>query len=231
MLCLWSAKGGVGCTVMAAALALMRAGEGPVVLVDLGGDLESVLGVAGNAGSSAAGVAQWLWADNPPPQSLARLEIPVVDRLTLLPWSSSSDGGSGPASSTDRRWPEDRVELLARLLAADPRTVIVDVGLRSHPDAALHRHLLRLASRSLLVTRACYLAIRSSRRWDRPDGVIVIDEAGRPLRHRDISNAVHASIESTIRWDPAVARSVDAGLLTARLPRALRPLKAVVVGP
>ncbi len=227
MLCLWSAKGGVGCSVMAAALALLRADEGPVVLVDIGGDLQWVLGVAGNPGSGPAGIVQWLGADNPPPQSLARLEIPVIDGLSLLPWSAPPGHGPGPPSSAEHSWPEDRVELLARLLAAEARTVIVDVGLRTHPDLAVHRHLLGLASRSLLVTRACYLALRSARRWDRPDAVIVIDEVGRPLGHRDISNAVDAPIESSIRWDPAVARSVDAGLLTARLPRALRPLKAV----
>lgn len=211
---------------MAAGLALIRATHSPVLLVDLHGDLGCVLGVeGGESGPGSAGVGQWLRADNPPPQSLTRLEVAVVDGLSLLPWSSLPDLSS---PSVARAAPSHRAELLARLLAADPRTVIVDLGLRSRPDTELHSHLLTLASRSLLVTRACYLALRSARRWHSPDAVIVIDEAGRPLRNRDISAALGAPVAASVRWDPAVARSIDAGLLTTRLPRPLRPLTAAL---
>lgn len=244
MLCLWSAKGGVGCSVVAAAVGLLQSRREPVLLVDLGGDLHCVLGVP----AAGTGIAEWLEADNPPPQALARIEIPVTDGLSLLPWSSATSPATSPAASGSPGIPApssestpgsqhpvserggvravaDRFEIMARSLDADERLVVVDVGLRrgNHPG----NQVLSLASRSVLVTRACYLALRAARRWDRPDAVVVVDEVGRSLRHRDIATAVGAEVEASVRWDPAVARSVDAGLMASRLPRPLRALEGM----
>ena len=75
---------------------------------------------------------------------------------------------------------------------------------------------------ALLVTRACYLALRRAvaTPW-RPDGVVLVAEPGRALHGPDIERAVGVPVVATISHDPAVARAVDAGLLAARLPRML----------
>src|SRR5438552_253681 len=61
LIALWSAKGGSGTTVVAAALAtvLARSSPGGAVLVDLAGDVPGALGVAEPPGY---GVADWLAA-------------------------------------------------------------------------------------------------------------------------------------------------------------------------
>lgn len=77
-----------------------------------------------------------------------------------------------------------------------------------------------MADRSLLVTRACYLALRRAVSAPiRPTGVVLVAEPGRALRATDVEAAVGAPVVATVAVDPAVARAVDAGLLTARLPR------------
>ena len=62
----------------------------------------------------------------------------------------------------------------------------------------------------------------------RPTGVILLTEPGRALRRSDIETALNLPVAAELTIDPAVARAVDAGLLTTRLPagaaRSLRSL-------
>jgi hypothetical protein len=72
--------------------------------------------------------------------------------------------------------------------------------------------------RFILVTRACYLALRRWTHWreaGRPDQVVLIREPGRALTARDIEQVVGAPVH-TVDYDPAIARAVDAGLLAHR---------------
>lgn len=222
MLCLWTAKGGTGCTVTATALALLAAETWPTLLVDLGGDVPSVLGLNVATGEATPGVADWLTAERPPPDALSRLEVVVGPNIDLLPAGEGAEvvGGEG-LTGADRaqRW-----EVLARLLAGDERCVIVDVGRL----APCHQPLVEFAERSLLVTRACYLALTAVSRSRRPDGVVAIREPGRALRTSDVEAAVGVSVVAALSIDPAVARAVDAGVFIRRLPRSLKPLKALV---
>jgi hypothetical protein len=55
-----------------------------------------------------------------------------------------------------------------------------------------------------------------------PTGVIVVDETGRSLSNRDIEASLGAAVVASISVDPSVARAVDAGLLTVRLPSIMR---------
>jgi hypothetical protein len=103
-------------------------------------------------------------------------------------------------------------------LGAHAGTVVVDAGTGPPPIA-----LLDAADRSLLVTRACYLALRRAVTLEvRPSGVVLVEEPGRALRPRDVEAAIDAPVAATIALDPAVARAVDAGLLAARLPRLIQ---------
>jgi MinD-like ATPase involved in chromosome partitioning or flagellar assembly len=200
----WSAKGGSGTTVVAAALALSRAPEG-ALLVDLAGDVPVVLGLPDD--DTGPGVAGWLAAgEDVPVDALARLERPAGQGLGLL------DRGDGPL-------PAARAEVLAALLAADHRLVVADCG--TDPSGAALA-VAAGADRSLLVTRPCFVALHRARRAPlHPSAVVLVAEPGRTLGRRDVEAHLQAPVVAVVETDPAIARAVDAGLLQARLPRAL----------
>jgi hypothetical protein len=214
VLCFWSAKGGAGCSVTAAAVALLAAERGQTLLVDLVGEQSAVLGIPSVAGP---GLSEWLHRPGPPPpDALARLERPVADGLALLAVAGDGDGGV----------PAGRLELLGHLLATDRRCVVVDVGRwddRWTPVAGR-------ATARVLVTRLCYLALRAASERPTPTGVVVLAEPGRALTPGDVASVLDAPVLVRVPIDPAVARVVDAGLLTGRIPRPLRRLGALVPG-
>jgi len=129
-----------------------------------------------------------------------------VDRTTrLIPRGRPIDPDSA-------RWPE-----LADWLERRP-TVFVDAGTGPPPPALVGDDV-----RSLLVTRACYVGLqRAAATRCRPDGVVLLCESGRTLRPADVEHCVGAPVVATVSVDVAVSRAVDAGLLTARLPRLLQ---------
>ena len=202
----WSAKGGSGTTVVAAALAteLARRSASGALLVDLDGDLPAVLGIP----DPAAGVGSWLGAGGSvPPDALARLEVPVGDRLSLL-----GLGDEPPPDAT-------RVDVLAAVLGADPRPVVVDCGSRPGPLGA---PVAAAATVSLLVLRPCYLALRRAVASPlRPSGVVLVREPGRSIGRRDVEAALGVPVRAVVGVHETIARRVDAGLLAGRLPGGL----------
>lgn len=271
MLCLWSVKGGSGCTVTAAAIGLLAADEGDTLLVDLAGDLGLVLGATASEAAAAPGaaglgwgVAGWLSAPQPPPDALKRLECPITPRLSLLPLGQpgTADGEAqsagvapgppglagethGPRPGSAWPGPAGRLALLARLLARERRTVVVDLGLGTAPapegvgagtgglpppwfGSALPPFLDDPGASSLLVTRPCYLSLHRAAQSRRPDGIVLVDEPGRVLRPADVARALGVPVLAFVPWEAAVSRAVDAGLLAQRVPRALQPLWSVI---
>ena len=231
---LWTTKGGAGCSVTAAGLGLLSAKEQPTLLVDLAGDLPAIIGCeeakpidhgglgSGSHDARTLGVVDWLHAEQPPPDSLGRLELPVTPQLSILP-----TGGRVSHRTTGRDeppWPARSVELLARVLASEDRRVIVDVGLRTGRFAPL----LQAAMASILVVRACYLALRQPLPVRLPDRVVLVREPGRALCRSDVAAALGCDVSCSIGCDPSVARAVDAGLLGSRLPRQLLALEDLV---
>lgn len=212
----WSTTGGAGCTTVAAALALRAAGQGPTLAVDLTGDLPLVLGLA----PPERGLAEWGAAPDPPPDALARLEVELGPNLALLPRGGCPVGGAPGLA-----WSPDRWRLLAAVLAAQGRPVVIDAGtILTGLTPALHQ----AAGRSWLVVRACYLASAQARHHPRPDGLVVVREPGRLLADHDLAAAWRAPVAASLRWDPSVAAAVDTGTLAQRLPRCLRPLDALI---
>jgi Mrp family chromosome partitioning ATPase len=209
VVCCWSAKGGAGTTVVATALALVMAqrSQGGVLLVDLAGDAPAALGLSDPAGP---GVAGWAAAGpDVPADGLARLAVPVLPDLELLP------RGDAPLAG------RERFELLAGLLAADDRAVVVDAGLLTADSP--HAVLAASATTSLLVTRPCYLALRRAVATPlRPSGVVLVGEPGRALDRGDVEGVLGVPVVAELTTDIAVARAVDAGLLASRLPRSLQ---------
>lgn len=208
---LWSAKGGAGVTVCAvgAGLAAARAGVDTLV-VDARGDVPAACGVA----EPTHGIWDWAASPSPTPAALGRIERRLVGRLSLL----------GAGESTPRSSGGGAVAILARLLLDEPRQVVVDLGRLTGDVDAPEVHLadrLRDGGASMfLVTRACYLGLRSATRLGfRPDGIVVVREPGRALQDDDLSAVIGAPVVTCIDVDPTVSRAVDAGLLLDRQPR------------
>lgn len=201
MIVCWSAKGAAGTTTFVAswALSLPR----PVLAVDLAGELATVFGV--DVGDSP-GVLDWLASDAEPAQ-LESLCREITSSVSLLP--------VGDRSHSRAAIPGERWALLDRTLTGFTRAIVVDSG-HAPPPASTAEH-------SWLVTRPCYLALRAGAAHPaRPTGVVVVGEPGRSLGRHEIEAAVGAPVVVELLADPAVARAVDAGLLTARLPWHMR---------
>lgn len=195
----WAAKGGSGTSVTAAALAL--ATEPPSVLVDFAGALPWVLGIGE---PDVPGLLDWLGSDAGADR-LEALEIPLGEGRSFI--------HRGKPSTT----PVVRWQKAAAHWSRGARPIIVDAGTTPPPALVDVPH-----ARRLLVTRACYLSIRSAARSAIGiDGVILLEEPGRSLGPPDIETALGAPVLCQLLVDPAVARAVDAGLLASRVPRAL----------
>ena len=216
----WSVKGGTGCTVVAASLAMIKArDQGRCIVVDLAGDLPAALGMAEPGGP---GVTEWLASAEGDAESLERLLVSVHagetgSGLDLLPV------GAG------REWPPDRADRLVSALRTLGVPVVVDAGhVEGGPEhrwsSALHAvgRRVRDAGTSLLVMRPCYLALRRAVGLRaEADGVVLVRDSGRALDRRDIADVLDLPVVAAVDVDPAVARAVDAGVLTRRLPRAM----------
>ena len=219
----WAAKGGSGTTVIATALALTS--SRPSLLVDLDGEIPTILGLPD---PERLGVADWI-ASNAPAEHLEDLLIDIGPSTWLLAWRGRFEMASSPCPnqddkiSTTRRWQEFSRWLAAWALA---RTgdVTIDAG-TGDPNTILFGE----ADRTLLVTRPCYLSLsRAVRSTLRPSGIVLISEPGRALTRRDIEHSLRAPVKATVSIDPAIARAVDSGLLATRLPKAIfRELRRV----
>jgi len=210
----WSVKGGAGVSVVAAALAHRLAEcEGQSLLVDLGGDQPDIVGVAAH---HRAGVADWLAAgDGVPVDGLVRSEVPLAQGVSLLA------RGEGPLHAGER------AEVLLALLGRERRPVVVDCGVplgHGHDGAEQLAALVAAgASRSLLVLRPCLASLRRGLAAPvRPSGLVVVIEPGRVLDAGDAAEVLATPVVAEVPVDPAIARTVDAGLLLARPPKALQ---------
>lgn len=199
MILCWSVKGGSGTTVVAGALALALARHDPAWFVDLAGDGPALFGL--NEPADAPGVSDWMGSAVATGESFERLGLTVSDGLSLVPSGRGSD---------QLRWAE-----LAAVLTE--LRCVVDAGTGAPPA-----ELAGAAEHSLLVTRACYLALhRAQTLAVRPTGVVVVCEPGRSLTTADVGAAIGAPVVARVTIDPQVARTVDSGMLALRPPRGL----------
>ena len=116
---------------------------------------------------------------------------------------------------------QDRIDTEAICAMSEPvaagHRVLVDTGT---DHEVLHR-FDPLSPQRLLVTRPCYVALRRAIGVPFvPDHVVLISEHQRCLTERDVSLALALPVTS-VPYDPAIARAIDAGLLAARPPPCL----------
>jgi hypothetical protein len=209
VLAFWSPKGGSGTSVTAAAVAVQAARTGgPVRLVDLRGDLPAVLGLGAEP---ATGVADWLAAGpTAPTDALDRLGVEIVPGLSLVPRGRPQGLLAAPLAA-------EAGAALGVALRDGPLTV-VDVGM---PDTVVARALVEVADISLAVLRECYLALRraaGSALIPRAFGLVVLEEPGRALGSSDVAQVLERPVVARVPVRTAIARAVDAGVLSTRLP-------------
>ena len=207
----YAAKGGSGTTVVACTCAIDSAG--PVLLIDLDGDIPAMLGLAE---PERPGVVDWL-RSGAPSAHLDDLLVEVTPNCSLLPTSNTALASTGALDRDvgSERW-DGFVDWLTEWSTDSGGAVVIDAGTRRLP-----RSFVEQCPQRWLVTRACYLAIRRAGRLGvTPTGVVLVDEPGHALRPRDIETSIRAPIVATVDWDVRVNRSIDTGLLLGgRLPR------------
>jgi hypothetical protein len=210
----WSAKGGAGVTVAAASTALVAARQRPTVLLDLGGDAFAALGLHDPIGP---GAFDWLDAPTATADGLFGLGTDAADGLRAI----------SAGTSAGRDIELDEWQRIADASASCRDVVVVDAG-RHVPSEPVHAR----ATRSFLVTRACFLGLRrAAQHSSLASAAVLIIEPGRALTANDVERALGVPVAAELSWDPAVARAVDAGLLSSRMPSSLvRQLREVVRG-
>ena len=202
----WSSKGGAGTTVVAAALAVLLARRAAARRARRRPGRRRACR-ARAARPDGPGIAEWLAAGaDVPADALGRLERPAGDGLAVLPRGRGDlapDRGRGARRAARH---------------ATPRPVVADCGT---DPSGVALTVAAGATRSILVTRPCFLSLRRAwrcrcdpRRW------CSSSEPGRALTRADVEDCVGAPVVAEVAVDPQVARAVDAGLLATRLPRA-----------
>ncbi len=181
---IYSPKGGQGCSVTAAMMAIATPGS---LLVDMAGDQLGILGLPEPVGWDI-GERIYVTGDFQVVNGCENVEP------TLSDWDN----------------------------------VIIDHSLWEPP---VHSGWLPDRHRLLMVVRNDYLALRHAVKHRKPpDGVILITEPGRALRADDVAAAIGVPVVYQAEIDPLIARAVDAGLLTSRLPRAAQRLGDLTKG-
>lgn len=210
LLALWSPKGGSGTSVLAAAVALAAARESEpgVRLADLTGDQPAVLGLGADP---VLGLGDWL-AVGPeaPGEAIDRLAVEVVAGCTLLPYGTARPDAGAESGAA-----------LAVVLRDGPWPVVADCGTALTPAV---RACAELADATVAVLRPCYLALRRavhSPLLAHTRGVVVVEEQGRALGVKEVTEVLDLPILAKVAPRIEIARSVDAGVMTTRLPTAL----------
>lgn len=219
LVALWSATGGSGTSVFTAACALVLAREardaersGGVRVADLAGDLPAIFGLGADPD---VGLADWLAAGpEAPSEALDRLLSEVAPGVGLLP-----RGGGGLDSRTPLA-PESGAAL-AVALAHGSSPVLVDCGTARDPAS---RAVIEVADVAVVVLRSCYLSLRRavhSPSLRHSAGVVLLDEPDRSLGAHAIGDVLDLPVLTRVAVKSRIARAVDAGVLSTRLPEPL----------
>jgi hypothetical protein len=213
LLALWSPKGGSGTSVLVAACALVLARDADGARVaDLAGDQPAIFGLSADP---ETGLIDWLGAGpEAPADALERLSVTAAPGVALVP-RGTSERPLAPVPAAESG------AALAVALRDGPVPTIVDAGRAVAPAA---RALVEVADVSIVVVRGCYLTLRRavhSPLLARAAGVALIDEPGRSLGPSEVRDVLDRPVLARIPFKATLARSVDAGVLAARLPDSL----------
>ena len=203
----YATKGGQGVTTTAAALAILTAQtDRRTLLVDTTGDLAAILNLT--IDDDEPGLAEYL--EPASPLGIDRITTNVTENLDII------HRGTGPITFSTYTY-----GLFTGGLDHYDHVII---------DTTDHAYAWTLdVDHRVLVTRPCYLALRRAPFTPPPTAIVLINEPGRALNAADIETVIGMPITATIPYTDSIARAVDAGLLTTRLPRELaRALRHLV---
>ena len=196
-----SPKGGSGCTVTAATLALLLAtrhrGGGHVV--DLAGDLSATLGV---------------------PEPADQHPRDVNSALQLHTCSHRDRHGT---VITDWDRAVSLVGALSGPVVVDASAAILDERLVAAADV-----LLTVVRPCYLALRRATTQKSAGSRV--PDGVIMVNEPNRALGPKDVETVLRVPVRAVVPFDASISRAVDAGLLSHRIPKVAEEGFAELVG-
>ena len=222
LIALWSAKGGTGTSVFTAACTLVLARDAGyaagVRVADLAGDLPAIFGLGADP---EVGLADWLDAGpEAPTDALDRLLVEVAPGVGLLP------RGAGVRS----RLPSPEAgAALAVALGDGPAPTLVDCGTAAEPAT---RAVIEVADVAVVVVRGCYLGLRRavhSPALAHTTAAVLFEEPGRSLAARDVSDVLEIPVLARVPVKHPIARAVDAGVLSTRLPEPLARAAAGLV--
>ena len=163
-------------------------------------------GARGGQGTSTIAAALALYAAGHATVQLVAIDPSATAALLGIPEPSDVE-----VAVTDRL-------TLTNAPGGEPDVRIVDAGtmVTGCADGDIHLVVLR---------GPCYVAVRSLVRslvrsdGRPPDGIVLLSEPGRSLTARDVHDVTGIPVVATVAVTPAVARTIDAGLLIARLHR------------
>lgn len=211
LIAVWSPKGGSGTSVVAASLSLALSRRGKARIADLAGDQPAIFAVPRDP---LDGLTGWLSRGATAPGELVEAcSVVVAPGLDLLP-------AGLPGSLSPDLAPEAGAAL-ATVLREQAIPTVVDAGLADQPAL---RAVVDVADASLVVLRACYLALRRGVVRDlvrTAAGIVLIEEPARACGPREVSEILDRPVLARIPLRPAIARAVDAGTLAVRLPSTL----------
>jgi len=214
LLALWSPKGGSGTSVLTAACALVlaRGAAGGCRVADLDGDQPAIFGLAGEP---ELGLADWLGAGaEAPVEALDRMAVEVAPGVALLA------AGAGDSTLAPRPAAEAGAALAVALRdLAVP--VVADCGSADHPAT---RAVVEVADAAVVVLRGCYLALRRAVRSPAlaaSTAAVLVDEPGRSLTRREVADVLGVPVIARVPVRDTIARAVDAGVLSSRMPDVL----------
>ncbi len=172
----------------------------------------TITGARGGQGTSTVAAAVALFAAGHARTVLASADPRAMAALLAVP----------------ARAADDEIEItptlrLADRPSADDEVLVVDAGTSSSVAGEDDG-----GERYVVLRGPCYLALASlvAAPGPLPDGVILLAEAGRSLTATDVTEVLGVPVVATVEVNPAVARTIDAGLLPARLHR-LHPFKSL----
>jgi MinD superfamily P-loop ATPase len=181
------------------------------LLIDLAGDCPSAMGLPEPTGP---GLTEWFAAGaEVPADALGRIEHQVSEHVALLATGRGSVEGV------------DRAQSLLEILATEERDVVLDLGRIVGATGTMSEVAAALATgaeQSLLVTRPCFLSLRRALASPvRPTGIVLVTEEGRALGRREVEDIIGVPVVAEVPIESSVARAVDAGTLSMRMPRGL----------
>ena len=220
LLALWSPKGGSGTSIVAAACAVVLARHCGARLVDLDGDQPAIFGLAAEPD---IGILDWLaLGPEAPTDALTRVALHAAPGLALIP--RGVERTLAPVASAEAG------AALAVALRDDGLSAIADLGTARTPAT---RAVGEVADASIIVVRGCYLALRRAVHaplLEHTTGVVLLEEPGRSLGAGEIAEVLGRPVLATMPVRESIARAVDAGVITSRLPEPLARPAARLLG-